>query len=216
MISLDLTVIIKKALSDLAASSSVFEAAVESTGRTWPAADITAWYQTLFPSASASKIAVGIRYTPEMASKCAIWIDDTDSPFGPRVLGDFMRWNAGSKMLGGIRTQTAIVYVLHESVELCTVLWIALMARLVLMVPQLQSAGYLSFDYTGGGQMTSVDMAMNGWINVGVRTMSFSATMQQQLADTANPILDRNLSVLPEGAVSPTGIEGAVIAATVE
>lgn len=216
MIALDLTVIIKKALSDLAASSSVFEAAVESTGRTWPAADITSWYQTLFPSASAAKIPVGIRYTPEMAAKCAIWIDDTDSPFGPRVLGDFMRWSSGSKLLGGIRTQTAVVYVLHESFELCTVLWIALAARLVLMTPQLMNAGYKSFDYTGGGAMSSVDMAMNGWTQVAVRTLSYSATLQQQLADTANPITDRNLSVLPEGAVSPTGIEGAVIAATVE
>lgn len=216
MIALDLTTVIKAALTDLAASSSIFEAAVESTGRTWPAADITAWYQTLFPSASAAKIAVGIRYTPDMAAKCAIWIDDTDSPYGPRVLGDFMQWSSGSKLVGGIRTQTATVYIVHESNELCTVLWIALQARLTLMVPKLMNAGYKSFDYTGGGTISAMDLAMNGWTQVFVRTMSFSATLQQQLADTVNPILDRNLSVLPEGAVSPTGIEGAVIAASVE
>jgi hypothetical protein len=216
VIALDLTAAIRKVLNDFAGSSSLFNAAIESMGRTYPSAQVTAWHNTLFPSGSAAKIPIGIRYTPEMAAKAAIWIDDTDSPFGDKPLGNFVRWSGGSQMLGGLRTLTATVYVYHESIELCTVLASALSARMVLMTQDLQEGGYLSFEYMGGGALSTTDMAMNGWTQIGVRTLSYQATVQQQLADSVNPITDRNLSVLPEGAVSPTGIEGAVIAASVE
>jgi hypothetical protein len=84
------------------------------------------------------------------------------------------------------------------------------------MTQDLQEGGYLSFDYMGGGALSATDLAMNGWTQIGVRTLSYQAMVQQQLADTVNPITDRNLSVLPEGAISPDDIEGAVIAALVE
>lgn len=216
MIALDLTATLRKVLNDLAGSSSLFNAAIESAGRTYPNAQVTAWHTTLFPGGSASKIPVGVRYTPEMAAKCALWIDDTEAPFGQAPLGNFAGWSSGAALLGGIRTSTATVFVYHESVELCSVLWQAIGARMVLMTADLQNAGYLSFDYRGGGSLSTVDLAMNGWTQIAVRTLSYEATTYQRLADSVNPITDRNLSVLPEGAVSPTGIEGAVIAATVE
>lgn len=218
MISLSLTVVVRAALNNLASSQSAFNAAFEASGLSYPTAQLTSWYNSLFPSASASTIAVGIRYSPAMQSKASVWIDDTDSPFGSEPLGGFIRWGTGGKaLIGGLRQQTATVYVYHASQELCTVLWTALQAQLALYVTDMQEAGYLDFRYTGGGPLTQIELASNGWMDVYIRTLSYNTLLMQQTPDNVNPVLyDRDLSVLPEGAVSPDGIEGAVVAATVE
>lgn len=216
MIAIDLSLAVKKALADLATSSSQFTEAVQSTGRTYPAPVVSAWHGDLFPSASASGIGVGERYTPDMIKRAAVWIDDTDAPVGQQPLGNFAGWSNGQRMLGGIVEATATVYVYHQADELCTVLWTALQARLLLMVRGLMDAGYRSFDYTGGGALGALELASNGWLNVAVRTLGYRAMLQRQLVDRVNSILDRDLSVLPLAAEGPNSIEGAVIAATVE
>lgn len=216
MIALDLSVCIKKALSDLAASTSEFNEAVQSNGRTYPAAVLASWHAELFPSASASGIKVGERYTPDMIARAAVWIDDTDAPIGDRPLGDFAAWSGGQRVLGGIVRATASVYVYHQADELCIVLWSALQARMILMTGAMQDAGYRSFDYTGGGALSSIELASNGWLAVSVRSLGYSAMLQRQLVDRVNTIADRDLSVLPTGATSPEDIEGAVVPATVE
>lgn len=218
MIGLSLTVVVRSALTNLASSEANFSAAFESFGLSFPSAQITAWYGALFPSASASTIVVGVRYSPAMTAKASIWIDDTDSPFGSEPLGGFIGWGTGgTRLIGGLRQQTATVYVYHQSMELCTVLWTALQAQLSLYVTDAQEAGYLDFRYTGGGPLTQLELASNGWMDVYIRTLNYNTLLMQRTPDNVNPILyDRDLSVLPEDAVSPDGIEGAVIAATVE
>lgn len=216
MIAIDLSVAIKKALTDLGASLSQFTEAVQAHGRTYPDAVVASWHSELFPSGSAAAITVGERYTPDMQARAAVWIDDTDAPIGQRPLGDFVAWNNGQRMLGGIVEATAAVYVYHQADEMCVVLWAALQSRMLLMVRALQAAGYRSFDYAGGGALGSIELASNGWLNVAVRSLSYRALLQQQLIDRVNPIDARDVSVLPSGAVSPDDIEGAVVAATVE
>lgn len=218
MIGLSLTVVVRSALTNLASSEANFSAAFESFGLSFPSAQITAWYGALFPSASASTIVVGVRYSPAMTAKASIWIDDTDSPFGSEPLGGFIGWGTGgTRLIGGLRQQTATVYVYHQSMELCTVLWTALQAQLSLYVTDAQEAGYLDFRYTGGGPLTQLELASNGWMDVYIRTLNYNTLLMQRTPDNVNPILyDRDLSVLPEDAESPDGIEGAVIAATVE
>lgn len=216
MIAIDLSTAIKKTLADLAASLSQFTEAVEAAGRTYPDAVVASWHSELFPSASAAAIAVGQRYTPDMIARAALWIDDTDAPIGQRPLGDFTNWSGGQQVLGGIVEASATVYVYHQSDELCTVLWAAVQARMLLMTRALRASGYLSFDYSGGGALGALELASNGWLDVAVRTLSYRAMMQRRLVDRVNTIADRDLSVLPVGAISPDDIEGAVVPATVE
>lgn len=175
------------------------------------------WHAALFPG-GVSTIPVGESWTEDVITKAGIVLEDTESPLGATVLGQYVGTDADRQpLLGGQMVGSATVYVHHRAPELCLALWAGLRARVTTMHRTFsKDAGYTSLAYQSGGAMGIQEQVMRGWPGMPVRTFTVRAEYRLALRDeTAGLLEDRDLFVAPVDAQNADGVPGGARARTV-
>ncbi|NBT59437.1 hypothetical protein EBT16_11700, partial [bacterium] len=209
--------VVKTVLAQFAATSSTFTDAVNAWGVTVPTAKIAQVHGVLFPGGSAANITVGERFTEDLLNKCAVVIEDGAKLSSEGVLGKFMgkRDHNNAILRGGHTTETATVYVFHQSPDACRFLSGALVARLVGSQSYFTSAGFGTWDFGGEGPVEFETSVVRGWLGVFARSSTWSARTRLQIPDASITLTARDEYVAPVGTVNGDGVEGGVTAETI-